>query len=175
LLDWLPLARHVAWAPWRAAPRHLARDIQPEVVDRVNNAVRIAARQGHHQLKVMTFPCSYCNDGGGASTTCCPTGRRRSRASPSGTEFYERGAEAAGLQGHRPSCELRGRSARQHHHVPQMVSCSSMSRSDMRGIDTQRAPSLSVASTPSTHDSSRLPDQAAAANRCATSLRRDFP
>jgi hypothetical protein len=110
----------------------LARDIHPEVVDRVNNAVRIAARQGHRQLEVMTFPCSYCNDGGGASTTCCPTGRRRSRASPSGTEFYERGAEAAGLQGHRPSCELRGRSARQHHHVPQMVSCSSMSRSDMK-------------------------------------------
>ena len=28
------------------------------------NAVRIAARQGHHQLEVMTFPCSYCSDGG---------------------------------------------------------------------------------------------------------------
>ena len=40
------------------------RDIQADVVDRVNNAVRIAARQGHHQLEVMTFPCSYCNDGG---------------------------------------------------------------------------------------------------------------
>jgi len=42
----------------------LTRDVRPDVVDRVNNAVRIAARQGHHQLEVMTFPCSYCNDGG---------------------------------------------------------------------------------------------------------------
>jgi hypothetical protein len=42
----------------------MARDIHPEVVDRVNNAVRIAARQGFHQLEVMTFSCSYCNDGG---------------------------------------------------------------------------------------------------------------
>jgi len=42
----------------------IAREIHPEVVDRVNNAVRIAARQGHHQLEVMTFPCRYCNDGG---------------------------------------------------------------------------------------------------------------
>jgi hypothetical protein len=42
----------------------MARDIHADVVDRVNNAVRIAARQGHHQLEVMTFPCRYCNDGG---------------------------------------------------------------------------------------------------------------
>jgi hypothetical protein len=46
----------------------------------------------------MTFPCSYCNDGGGASTTCCPTGRRRSRASPSGTEFYERELKPLGFK-----------------------------------------------------------------------------
>jgi hypothetical protein len=42
----------------------MGRDIHPDVVDRVNNAVGIAARQGHHQLEVMTFPCSYCTDGG---------------------------------------------------------------------------------------------------------------
>lgn len=42
----------------------MGRDIHPDVVERVNNAVRIAARQGHHQLEVMTFPCSYCSDGG---------------------------------------------------------------------------------------------------------------
>ena len=42
----------------------MARDVHPDVIERVNNAVRIAARQGHHQLEVMTFPCSYCNDGG---------------------------------------------------------------------------------------------------------------
>jgi hypothetical protein len=42
----------------------MARDVHPDVIERVNNAVRIAARQGHHQLEVMTFPCNYCNDGG---------------------------------------------------------------------------------------------------------------
>ena len=42
----------------------LARDVHPDVIERVNNAVRIAARQGLHQIEVMTFPCRYCNDGG---------------------------------------------------------------------------------------------------------------
>jgi hypothetical protein len=40
------------------------RDVHPEVVDRINKAVRIAAEQGLHQLQVMTFPCRYCSDGG---------------------------------------------------------------------------------------------------------------
>jgi hypothetical protein len=42
----------------------LARDIHPEVIERVNSAVRIAAQQGHTQLQVVTFPASYCSDGG---------------------------------------------------------------------------------------------------------------
>jgi hypothetical protein len=42
----------------------MARDVHPDVIQRVNNAVRIAARQGHHQIEVITFPCSYCSDGG---------------------------------------------------------------------------------------------------------------
>jgi hypothetical protein len=42
----------------------MSREIQPEAIDRINNAVRIAAEQGHHQLQVLTFPCSFCSDGG---------------------------------------------------------------------------------------------------------------
>lgn len=42
----------------------MARDIHPEVVERVNSAVRIAAQHGHSQLQVITFPSSYCTDGG---------------------------------------------------------------------------------------------------------------
>ena len=42
----------------------LSRDIHPQVVDRINKAVRVAAEQGIHQLQVVTFPCSYCSDGG---------------------------------------------------------------------------------------------------------------
>ena len=40
------------------------RDVRPEVKDRLNAAVRRAAEQGIHQLQVITFPASYCNDGG---------------------------------------------------------------------------------------------------------------
>jgi len=42
----------------------MARDVLPDATDRVNNAVRIAAEQGHHQIQVVTFPVKYCNDGG---------------------------------------------------------------------------------------------------------------
>ena len=40
------------------------RDLHPEVRDRVNAAIRRAAEQGNHELQVITFPASYCNDGG---------------------------------------------------------------------------------------------------------------
>jgi hypothetical protein len=42
----------------------MSRDVHPEVFDRINKAVLIAAEQGNHQLQVMTFPCRYCSDGG---------------------------------------------------------------------------------------------------------------
>jgi hypothetical protein len=42
----------------------MSREVHPEAVNRVNNAIRIAAQQGHHQIQVVTFPCSYCNDRG---------------------------------------------------------------------------------------------------------------
>jgi len=42
----------------------MSRDLLPDVRDRVNQAVRLAAEQGHAELQVMTFPASYCNDHG---------------------------------------------------------------------------------------------------------------
>lgn len=42
----------------------MSREIHSQVMDRINNAVRIAAQNGHLQIQVMTFPASYCNDGG---------------------------------------------------------------------------------------------------------------
>jgi hypothetical protein len=42
----------------------MSRDVHAEAVDRINRAVRIAAEQGHHQLQVVTFPSSFCSDGG---------------------------------------------------------------------------------------------------------------
>jgi hypothetical protein len=42
----------------------MARDIHPEVMDRINKAVRIAAQQGFKEVQVITFSASFCNDGG---------------------------------------------------------------------------------------------------------------
>ena len=40
------------------------RDIHPQVRERVNAAIKRAAEQGNHELRVITFPSKYCNDGG---------------------------------------------------------------------------------------------------------------
>jgi hypothetical protein len=42
----------------------MARDIHPEVMDRLNKAVRVAAEQGLKEIQVITFPARYCSDGG---------------------------------------------------------------------------------------------------------------
>ena len=41
-----------------------AREVQPEAIDRINHLISVAAKQGNHQLQVVTFPSSYCSDGG---------------------------------------------------------------------------------------------------------------
>jgi hypothetical protein len=42
----------------------MAREINPEVMDRVNAVIRTAAEQGLHEVQALTFPASYCNDRG---------------------------------------------------------------------------------------------------------------
>jgi len=42
----------------------LSRDVHPQVMERVNAAVRRAAEQGLHEIEVMKFPAEYCNDKG---------------------------------------------------------------------------------------------------------------
>ena len=42
----------------------MERDLHPQVMDRVNAAVSRAAEQGLHELQVLSFPASYCNDNG---------------------------------------------------------------------------------------------------------------
>jgi hypothetical protein len=42
----------------------MAREVQPEAIDRINKAVSVAAQQGKQQLEVLTFPSSFCNDRG---------------------------------------------------------------------------------------------------------------
>lgn len=42
----------------------MSRELHPEVRERVNRAVRIAAEQGRTEVQVLTFSSKYCNDGG---------------------------------------------------------------------------------------------------------------
>src|SRR5262245_38054850 len=42
----------------------MSREIHSEAINRINKAVRIAAERGYHQVEVITFPCSFCSDGG---------------------------------------------------------------------------------------------------------------
>ncbi|MGD9670607.1 MAG: hypothetical protein AB7U75_16430 [Hyphomicrobiaceae bacterium] len=42
----------------------LSREIHAEAIERINHAVSVAARQGHNQLQVLTFPSKFCTDGG---------------------------------------------------------------------------------------------------------------
>jgi len=42
----------------------ISRDLHPDVKARVNAAVKRAAEQGLHEIQVLTFPASYCNDQG---------------------------------------------------------------------------------------------------------------
>lgn len=50
----------------------MLRQIQPEAIESINEAVRVAAELGEHQLQVLTFPASYCNDGGRRINTMDP-------------------------------------------------------------------------------------------------------
>ena len=42
----------------------MSRDVHPQVMDRINAAVKRAAEQGLHEVQVLTFPASFCNDQG---------------------------------------------------------------------------------------------------------------
>lgn len=44
----------------------MERDVHPDVMKRVNAAVTRAAEQGLHEIQVLSFPASYCNDKGRA-------------------------------------------------------------------------------------------------------------
>jgi hypothetical protein len=50
----------------------ISQELHPDVRERINQAVRRAAEQGHHQLQVLTFPASYCNDHGRRINTLDP-------------------------------------------------------------------------------------------------------
>ena len=50
----------------------MSQDVHPEAIERINNAVSNAAKNGFSQLQVVTFPASFCNDGGRRINTLDP-------------------------------------------------------------------------------------------------------
>jgi hypothetical protein len=42
----------------------MAEVIAPDAVERLNKVIRIAAEQGFKEVRVITFPASFCSDGG---------------------------------------------------------------------------------------------------------------
>jgi len=42
----------------------MSREIHPQVMERVNTAIRSAAQRGLHEIQALSFPASYCNDRG---------------------------------------------------------------------------------------------------------------
>jgi hypothetical protein len=42
----------------------MSRRVHPQAIERINNAISIAAKNGQTQLQVLTFPCTFCTDGG---------------------------------------------------------------------------------------------------------------
>ena len=63
----------------------VGRDVHPEVKQRVNAAVSRAAQKGLNEIMALSFPASYCNDGG----------RRINNAEPDWPDSLEGFAKAA--------------------------------------------------------------------------------
>lgn len=82
----------------------MSRDLHPEVHERVNGAIRRAAEQGHHQIQVMTFPATYCNDGGRRINNLDPDWPASLEGfAKRAYEFYERELKPLGYKMH---CEI---------------------------------------------------------------------
>lgn len=82
----------------------MSQELHPEVRDRVNQAVRRAAEQGHTQLQVMTFPASYCNDHGRKINNLDPSWPDSLEGfAKRAFQFYERELKPLGYRLH---CEI---------------------------------------------------------------------
>ena len=63
----------------------MSRDVHPEVKQRINAVVARAAERGVNEIMALSFPASYCNDGG----------RRINNAEPDWPDSLEGFAKAA--------------------------------------------------------------------------------
>jgi hypothetical protein len=77
----------------------MAREIHPDVIERVNNAITIAARLGSRQIEVVTFPSSYCSDGGRRINNSLPDWPTTLEGfAKKAYEFYERELKPLGFR-----------------------------------------------------------------------------
>jgi hypothetical protein len=76
-------------------------EIGPEAYERVNAAVRRAAEQGSHQVQIITFPASYCNDGGRRINNSEPDWPNSLEGfAKKAYEFYEKELKPLGYRAH---------------------------------------------------------------------------
>jgi hypothetical protein len=76
-----------------------SRDIHPEAIDRINRAISIAAKQGKNQVQVLTFPASFCNDGGRRINSFDPDWPSSLEGfAKKGYEFYEKELRPLGFK-----------------------------------------------------------------------------
>ena len=82
----------------------MSQDLHPDIHNRINLAVRRAAEQGQTQLQVMTFPASYCNDGGRRINNLDPNWPESLEGfAKRGYAFFERELKPLGYKLH---CEI---------------------------------------------------------------------
>ena len=76
-----------------------SRELHPEVTDRINRAVSLAAKAGKNQLQVLTFPASFCNDGGRRINSFDPEWPQSLEGfAKKGYEFYEKELRPLGFK-----------------------------------------------------------------------------
>jgi hypothetical protein len=79
----------------------MRREIGPEAYERVNAAVRRAAEQGGQQVQIITFPASYCNDGGRRINNSEPDWPNSLEGfAKKAYEFYEKELKPLGYRAH---------------------------------------------------------------------------
>ena len=76
-----------------------SRELHPEVNERINRAISVAAKQGKNQVQVLTFPASFCNDGGRRINSFDPDWPSSLEGfAKKGYEFYEKELRPLGFK-----------------------------------------------------------------------------
>lgn len=79
----------------------MKRKVAPEAIDRINHAVSVAAKRGEHQIQAMTFPCTFCTDGGRRINIADPEWPSTLQGfAKNGYDFFERELKPLGYKLH---------------------------------------------------------------------------